>query len=161
MRIEACKTLANIVGGTPEQAKKLLELQVVPKLLNLLRADSVKVKREVLWIIFNITYKLDVKVAADIVSHGAVETLCEMLKGDIRDIAVVLQSLNYLLKKLNRGENEVAERIEQCGGMKKIEALQYHENDVIYKLAYNIIENFFNNNSLESTEPNNISIFNF
>lgn len=37
----------------------------------------------------------------------------------------------------------VANLIEECGGLEKIEQLQAHENVEIYKLAYDIIEQHF------------------
>lgn len=37
----------------------------------------------------------------------------------------------------------IANMIEECDGMTKIEDLQNHENIDIYKLAYDIIEQFF------------------
>lgn len=43
------------------------------------------------------------------------------------------------------GENveQVACKIEECGGLDKIEQLQGHEKTEIYKMAYDIIENYF------------------
>lgn len=48
-----------------------------------------------------------------------------------------------MLKMAGDDAAEVADRIELCDGTTKIEELQNHENVEIYKLAYDIIEQFF------------------
>ena len=57
---------------------------------------------------------------------------------------VVLDGIHNLLKLAGKDLENVTSQIEECGGLDKIESLQNHENVDIYKLAYEIIEKFFN-----------------
>lgn len=56
---------------------------------------------------------------------------------------VVLDGLSNMLKVAASHVEEVANLIEECEGLAKIERLQSHENVEIYKLAYEIIEKYF------------------
>ena len=62
---------------------------------------------------------------------------------DTQVIQVVLDGLNNMLKMAGSEVEAVAAQVEECGGLDKIEALQNHENVEIYKLAYEIIEQYF------------------
>lgn len=81
---------------------------------------------------------------------------------DTQVIQVVLDGLNNLLKVAGPDVSvfvfisfkycshhdhlkveHVAATVEECGGLDKIESLQNHENVEIYKLAYEIIEQYF------------------
>lgn len=48
-----------------------------------------------------------------------------------------------MLKMAGPHAEQIANLIEECDGLSKIEDLQNHENVEIYKLAYDIIEQYF------------------
>lgn len=48
-----------------------------------------------------------------------------------------------MLKMAGPHAEHIATLIEECDGLTKIEDLQNHENVEIYKLAYDIIEQYF------------------
>lgn len=56
---------------------------------------------------------------------------------------VILDGINNMLKMAGPHSEQIANMIEECDGLAKIEELQNHENVEIYKLAYDIIEQFF------------------
>ena len=55
----------------------------------------------------------------------------------------------------------MAAMVEECGGLDKIESLQNHENVEIYKLAYEIIEQYFSDDAEEDAEVKDDSKENF
>ena len=60
-------------------------------------------------------------------------------------VSVLLDGISNILSAATRhGESEtVAQMIEECGGLDKLEELQAHENEQLYKKALEIIETFF------------------
>lgn len=59
-----------------------------------------------------------------------------------------MDGLNNMLRMAEGHSQDVANLIEECGGLEKIEQLQVHENVEIYKLAYEIIEQHFSDEVL-------------
>jgi len=88
-----------------------------------------------------------------IASQDTLRPLCDLLSvADAKIVEVALTGIENILRageeavKESNGTvvNPYAMQIEECFGLDKIEYLQQHENKIIYKKAYDIIENFFN-----------------
>lgn len=62
---------------------------------------------------------------------------------------MVLDGINNMLKMAGDCAEQIANIIEECDGLSKIEELQNHENIEIYKLAYDIIEQYFSADVVE------------
>ena len=78
------------------------------------------------------------------VEQGVIGPFCHLLScKDTQVVQVVLDGINNILKLAGPEIEVVTAMIEECGGLDKIESLQNHENVEIYKLAYEIIEQYF------------------
>lgn len=70
--------------------------------------------------------------------------MCAMLATqDSMVIQVILDGLGNILKMAGPQAKIIADVIEEAGGVERIEALQQHDNIEIYKLAYSLIERYF------------------
>ena len=60
-------------------------------------------------------------------------------------IQVVLDGLGNILKLASQSGDidTITSAVEECGGLDKIEKLQQHNNEDIYKLAYTVIDTYF------------------
>ena len=56
---------------------------------------------------------------------------------------MILDGLANVLKMAGPDAEYIATAIEEAGGLDKIEKLQHHRNEDIYKLAYTIIDKYF------------------
>ena len=56
---------------------------------------------------------------------------------------MILDGLANILKMAGPDAEYIATAIEEAGGLDKIEKLQQHKNEDIYKLAYSIIDKYF------------------
>ena len=79
-----------------------------------------------------------------LIQAGAIEPMCNLLSVSDSQVAhVALDGLNNILKSLAPDYQSVADQIETCGGLDRIEMLQTHENDDVYSLAFEIIDKYF------------------
>uniref|UniRef100_A0A915DYG6 Uncharacterized protein n=1 Tax=Ditylenchus dipsaci TaxID=166011 RepID=A0A915DYG6_9BILA len=71
-------------------------------------------------------------------------------------VSNMLEAILALLKTLASCDPDNLEKIEmvieECGGLDALEALQHHESQKIYDLAYKIVEEFFGDEDEENED---------
>lgn len=111
------------------------------------------------------------------IDQRVIPPFCNLLTvKDAQVVQVVLDGLSNILKMVDDDAEAIANHIEECGGgvkfiflsfrsyvvfagcmtvccfcfsgLEKIEMLQNHENEDIYKLAYEIIDQFFSSDDV-------------
>jgi len=141
---EAVWFLSNITAGNQQQVQAVVEANLIPLIIQHLAKGEFLTQREAAWAISNMTISGNKNQIEYLVSQGVVEPMCNLLSvKDVQVIQVILDGLLNILKMSGKGYTTIASEIEGCGGLDKIEPLQNHENEDIYKLAYEIIENYF------------------
>ncbi|CAG9460475.1 unnamed protein product [Pedinophyceae sp. YPF-701] len=152
IRKEACWTISNITAGTVPQIGAVIEANIVPVLVEMLSRETFDIKKEVAWAISNATSGGDASQIKYLVQSGCIPPLCDQLTcADSKVVTVVLEAIENILKvgeadkQLNgpEAENLFSRMVEECEGLDKIEQLQTHESQEVYKKAYSIIEQFY------------------
>uniref|UniRef100_A0A7E4UX46 Importin subunit alpha n=1 Tax=Panagrellus redivivus TaxID=6233 RepID=A0A7E4UX46_PANRE len=151
---EAVWFLSNITAGNETQVQAVIDHNLIPLVINLLDTGEFQTQKEAAWAISNVTISGKVEHVYYMIDQNVIPPFCNLLS--IRDsqiIQVVLDGLNNILKKAGNKLPEICSRIEECGGLDKIEHLQNHENEDIYKLAYEIIDAYFSADDDEEPIP--------
>ena len=143
---EAAWTISNITAGPQEQIQAVIENNCLPPLIEVLSHGDFESKKESAWAITNLTAGGSLEQIVYLCSTGILKPFCDIL--DLKDekaVCVVMDGLiNILLMAAQQGDGDkTCELIEECGGLDKIEDLQSHENEQVYKKALSIIANFF------------------
>ncbi|CAG2111285.1 unnamed protein product [Medioppia subpectinata] len=147
---EAVWFLSNITAGNQQQVQAVIDAGLIPLIVHHLSKSEFLTQREAAWAVSNMTISGNKQQIAFLVDQGVIEPLCALLTvKDVQVVQVVLDALMNVLKMSGSQYSAIATEIEKCGGLDRIEPLQHHENEDIYKLAYEIIDQFFSDDNEE------------
>ena len=128
----------------------MFDANIFPKLIEILSKGENKTRKEAAWAVVNATSSGTPEQIRYLVELNVIPPLCDLLSMvDTKVIEVALNGLENILKlglqdaKLHGTTNPYAIKIEECGGLDKIEALQGHQHEKIYNKTFRIIEAYF------------------
>jgi hypothetical protein len=157
IRKETMWMLSNITAGNHRQIGQVIEMDLIPRAMELLQAGDWDVKKEATWVVANAVVGGTPDQVGYLVQQGAIQGLCSIL--DVNDSAVVetvLDALEAILKVGKMGPDErtlqyFTSVVEQCDGLSKIEALQDDQNENIYNKAVRILTTYFGAEDVDET----------
>lgn len=145
--------LSNITAGDVDQIQAVIDENIIPLVIEHLDKSDYSTQREAAWTVYNLTISGSPEQIAYLVELNVIEPVCNLLSlQETNTLQIALDTLNNILKSSDPKYDVIAEQIEKCGGLDKIENLQNHMNEDIYKLAYSIIDNYFTNDPTDEDE---------
>lgn len=159
-RKEACWAISNVAAGTPQQLAAVLQSGVLLPVSRALLHAEAEVKKEACWVVCNAVHgsassPQQVLLIAE--HYGIVEPMCAMLQAnDPRMVTITLDFIDELCKAgaavaadKGEGENRAVIWLDEAGGIDKLEELQEHKNEDIYRKAVHILETFLGDSDEE------------
>lgn len=148
---EAVWFLSNITAGNQSQVQDVIDSGLLPLIIRNLEKGEFQTQKEAAWAISNLTISGNKEQVARLIQEGVISPFCNLLScKDTQIVQVVLDGIHNMLKIAGPEVEQLANMIEECAGLDKIESLQNHENVEIYKLAYDIIEQYFSEEADDS-----------
>ncbi|XP_058816007.1 importin subunit alpha [Topomyia yanbarensis] len=144
---EAAWTISNISAGNQQQIGKVFDSGVIHILIEVLIKGDFKSQKEAAWAITNITTGGSTEQIVHLVEkYPMMKPYCDLLEAkDSRTVRVVLSGISNVFQMADKigGTENLCTLFEEIGALDKLEALQNHENEEVYKKALQLIEAYF------------------
>lgn len=144
---EAAWTVSNVTAGNAVQIQHVIDADLFPYVSKVLESGDFRAQKEAAWVVTNTTTSgTPEQIAAIIDNFGILKPFCDLLTSkEPRTIKVVLTGLTnlFLLAEKLGDTQSLCIIMEENGTLDKLEALQNHENEEIYKKVYVLIDTYF------------------
>jgi len=164
---EMCWLLSNITAGTQKQIGSVLRVpKLVEKMVQLSIQTGWETRKEAVWAVSNACTGGSDSQVIFMVGQNAIEAMVSILDvAESRIVVVGLEAIINILTVSERENQSYPEILDEIGGLDKIEQLQSHGDNEVYKKTLEIIERFFgeaDNNEDENIAPSfNADAFSF
>ncbi|OQR77222.1 importin subunit alpha-4-like [Tropilaelaps mercedesae] len=143
---EAVWFLSNITAGNQQQVQQVIDAQLIPLIIHHLSKGDFQTQKEAAWAVSNLTISGTQEQMEYLVRENVVFPLCQLLSAeDPQVLQVCLDALSNLLKMAAQSKTDlgIVRQVEESGGLDRIEFLQNSDNKEIYKVAYDLIDQYF------------------
>jgi len=153
IRKEACWTLSNMTAGNAEQIQMVIDANVFQPLIELVRSAEFDIQKEAAWALSNATSGGSPQQIRFLAKCNAISALCSLLIcQDTKITMVAMEGIENMIRvgqkgADNTGTNDLADLVEECGGLDHLETLQRHDNDEVYQRAVKILTEYFDSES--------------
>lgn len=151
VRKEACWIVSNITAGPLAHVQSVCTAGLVPRLVELssVGREDFEVRKEAVYALCNACGCDSAQVLSGLVASGVVRPFTDLL--ECADASLLLAVLEALEAVLGAGaaaaagaeQNACAVIFDEVGGLPKLEALQSHQNEEVYKKAVSMLDAFF------------------
>jgi importin subunit alpha-2 len=149
IRKEALWAISNITAGNEKQIGMVIgKPSLLDKLFTIISTDIEENKIEAVWGICNSTKHSTFEQISFLMSKGLIDLFCGYLgkDQDSKMLNVILEALFVIAEKIKLTRpalmDEFIDTLFNKGVIEKIEALQTHQNNNVYKKSYNFITSF-------------------